>query len=379
MNRNYAIDGFRGLLLVIIAINHLESAAITPFSRNPLGFVSAAEAFIFLSGIMAAIVYGRLVNNPAQLKRKIWLRVSHLYIFTMVAVLTIYSALHTHLLPSIWYADWGNYFLLENYLNHPIEALILNFFQIQQMGYLDILVLYMVPMLFLPWALLLLHRGKGLLVFTLSMLIWLAAHFINDSFLVEIFQYLQLNTKVDAGYMDILAWQFIFYLGVIAGYYQQFTSVDIIANRQLKYTCLLLAVTFLVMHKINTPLPLPANLSSLFYSWQDVGLIRLLNTLVLAYWVAVLIRKLPQLLTIKPLVYLGQHSLQVFTFHAVGIYFVLPFMYQINQDYSLLADLSLVLAFIASLYIPAYLHLQWQKFNKLNTLNKVNTTCKVKG
>ena len=365
MNRNYAIDGFRGLLLVVIAINHLESVAMTPFTTNPFGFVSAAEAFIFLSGVMASMLYGQLVDNPVQLKRRIWQRVKHLYLFTMLAVLFIFIALHTHLLPNIWYADWGNYFLLENYLNYPIQALLLNFFQIQQMGYLDILVLYMVPMLFLPWALLLLHQGKGLLVFSLSFLFWLAAHVVNDSFLVDVFLFLQLNIKVDAGYMDIMAWQFIFYLGVIAGYCQTLPSVDLIANRKLKYISLLLALIFLVMHKANLTLPLPANLASLFYSWKDVGLIRLLNTLVLAYWVAVLIRKSPQIFTIKPLVYLGQHSLQVFTFHVVGIYFLLPCMSLINENYSLWADLSLVFVFVLTLFIPAYLHAQWQTFNKL--------------
>jgi hypothetical protein len=336
--------------------------------------VSAAEAFIFLSGIMASMIYGRLVDNPVQLKRRIWQRVRHLYLFTMVAVLFIFIALHTHLLPNIWYADWGNYFLLENYLNYPIQALVLNFFQIQQMGYLDILVLYMVPMLFLPWALLLLHRGKGLVVFSLSFLFWLAAHVVNDSFLVEVFQFFQLKIKVDAGYMDIMAWQFIFYLGVIAGYYQTFTSVDFIANRKLKFICLLLALIFLVMHKANIILPVPANLASLFYSWKDVGLIRLLNTLVLAYWVAVLIRHSPQIFTITPLVYLGQHSLQVFTFHAVGIYFLLPWMYLINADYSVWTDLSLVFVFILTLFIPAYLHAQWQTINKLKitTANEHN-------
>jgi hypothetical protein len=242
------------------------------------------------------------------------------------------------------------------------------------MGYLDILVLYMVPMLFLPWALLLLHRGKGLVVFSLSFLFWLAAHVVNDSFLVEVFQFFQLKIKVDAGYMDIMAWQFIFYLGVIAGYYQTFTSVDFIANRKLKFICLLLALIFLVMHKANIILPVPANLTSLFYSWKDVGLIRLLNTLVLAYWVAVLIRHSPQIFTITPLVYLGQHSLQVFTFHAVGIYFLLPWMYLINADYSVWTDLSLVFVFILTLFIPAYLHAQWQTINKLKitTANEHN-------
>ncbi len=368
MNRNYAIDGFRGLLLIVIAINHIESAALAPITTTPFGDVSAAEAFILLSGFMAAMVYGRLVDNPLALKRRIWQRVAQLYLVTMAGVLAIYIALHTQLLPDIWYRDWGNYFLLENYLTYPIEALILNFIQIQQMGYLDILVLYMVSMLFLPWALLLLHRRKGLLVFSLSAAIWLAAHFINDSYLAELFQTLQLQTKVDAGYMDIMAWQFLFYLGVIAGYYQNFTSVDIIVNHKLTFVVSLLAIVFLLMHRVNFILPLPTYFKSLFYSWKDVGLIRLFNTLVLAYIVALLIRKLPKIFMLKPLVFLGQHSLTVFTFHGVAIYFFLPWMYQINDNYTVWADVALVLTFIATLFIPAYFHQQWRTMRRSHNL-----------
>lgn len=366
MNRNYAIDGFRGLLLVVIAINHIESAALAPITTTPFGFVSAAEAFILLSGFMAAMVYGRLADNPIALKLRIWKRVSQLYLFTMAGVLVIYISLHSQLLPDIWYRDWGNYFLLENYLTYPIEALLLNIIQIQQMGYLDILVLYMVSMFFLPWALLLLHRKKGLLVFSLSAAIWLAAHFINDSYLAEIFQMLQLQTKVDAGYMDIMAWQFLFYLGVIAGYYQKFTSVDIIANRKLTFVVSLLAIVFLLMHKVSFILPLPTYLKSLFYSWKDVGLIRLLNTLVLAYMAALLICKLPKIFMLKPLVFLGQYSLTVFTFHGVAIYFFLPWMYQINNNYTVWADVALVMTFIATLFIPAYFHHQWRALGRNN-------------
>jgi len=363
MNRNYAIDGFRGLLLVVIAINHIESAALSTITTTPFGFVSAAEAFILLSGFMAAMVYGRVVDNQVVLKRRIWQRVSQLYLITMAGVLAIYVSLHTQLLPDIWYKDWGNYFLLENYLTYPIEALVLNFLQIQQMGYLDILVLYMASMLFLPWALLLLHRGQGLLVFSLSASIWLAAHFINDSYLADIFQILKLQSKVDAGYMDIMAWQFLFYLGVLAGYYQTFTSVDVIGNRKLTFVVSLLMIVFLLMHRVNFILPLPTYFKSLFYSWKDVGLIRLLNTLVLAYVVALLIRKIPQIFMFKPLVFLGQNSLAVFTFHSVAIYFFLPWMYKINNNYAIWADVTLVLAFIATLFMPAYLHQQWRTKN----------------
>jgi len=361
MTRNTAIDGLRGLLLIIIAINHLESKALTPFTVEPFGFVSAAEAFIFLSGFVAAIVYGRLVHNPIQLKRKIWQRALHLYLVTIAGVLAIYSALHLGILPEVWYQPWGDYFLLENYLKYPIESLLLSFIQIHQMGYLDILVLYMAPMIFLPWALLLLHRGKGWLVILLSALVWLAAQFINDVYLINVFESLSIQSKVDAGFMDIMAWQLLFYLGVIAGYYQKFKSIDFVANRHVTVGVCIIAVSFLVMDKFSIVLPFSAFFEMQLYGWKDVGLIRLLNTLALAYIAALIIRKSPQVFNIRPFVFLGRHSLQVFTFHAVAIYFFLPWMPQFNESDSALVDVVLVLVFIMTLYIPAWLHQLWRQ------------------
>ncbi len=91
MSRDLTYDGLRGWLLIIIACNHLFGSFVTQFTRTPLGFVSAAEGFVFLSGFVAYLVYGRLANNRTELRRKVWRRCLVIYGFHLSAILICFS------------------------------------------------------------------------------------------------------------------------------------------------------------------------------------------------------------------------------------------------------------------------------------------------
>jgi hypothetical protein len=58
MKRLLEIDIFRGLLLVIMVINHTPSP-IREATTQPLGFVSAAEAFVFVSACLCGLIFSR--------------------------------------------------------------------------------------------------------------------------------------------------------------------------------------------------------------------------------------------------------------------------------------------------------------------------------
>lgn len=361
--RNESIDGLRGLLLVIMATNHIESALLTPFTRQPFGFVSAFESFILLSGIVAAMAYGRYVGQPAELKRRVWKRVAILYTATLVGVFTVTALLHLRWFDQLWYYDWGNYFLLENYLQYPFEALTMSVLQIHQMGYLDILVAYMVPMLFLPWALILLKQDKWWVVAGISVAVWLMAQVLTDAALIPIYHWFQPDMKMDAGYLDVFAWQLLFYTGVIIGYQYKFNQLKLTDNRSVTVVVLVLALLYFVAYRFDLASQVENSFIQAQLSWQDVGLIRYTNTLLLAYLVSKLIQSRFPLFSFKPLVFLGQHSLQVFIYHAVAIYFFLPWMYKQNESYIWWGDLLLTALFIASLYIPAGLHHVYRQHN----------------
>lgn len=353
--RNLSIDGLRGLLLIIIAINHLDSRLITPWTREPFGFVSAAEGFVFISGVVAALVYRGLLTDFAALSKKIWSRAFEIYLYAMFAVLLITTFLHAGVLSAIWVDELGEYFYLENYYKFPVESLFLSLFYIQQIAYIDVLFIYVVTLLFLPYALVLLSKGKWLLLLIVSGSLWLASGFVSDSFLGPVVHALNPGMKVDAGYADILAWQFIFCLGLMISYGYPNIKRYLSDSNAVFYIFLALAAALFVLKRFDAFYDFENLWVSSWFSWRDVGVFRLVNTLALAYIVYRLFCAFPNILALKYLVFLGQNSLQVFVFHSVAIYFLLPQMELINENYHPLKDLALVLAFIASLYLPAIL------------------------
>ncbi len=71
MPRITEYDGLRGWLLIVIACNHLYGGFVSNFTRAPLGYISAAEGFVFLSGFVAYFVYRQLDYSPMIQTKKI--------------------------------------------------------------------------------------------------------------------------------------------------------------------------------------------------------------------------------------------------------------------------------------------------------------------
>jgi hypothetical protein len=63
------LDTLRGFMLVAIAINHLDTE-LRVFTDYVFGFVSTAEGFVFLSGLVAGLVYTRRAakQSPGELR-----------------------------------------------------------------------------------------------------------------------------------------------------------------------------------------------------------------------------------------------------------------------------------------------------------------------
>ena len=57
LGRNTTIDFWRGLVLVIIFVNHIPGNLIEHATPRNFGLSDAAEAFIFISGLSVALVY----------------------------------------------------------------------------------------------------------------------------------------------------------------------------------------------------------------------------------------------------------------------------------------------------------------------------------
>src|SRR5229473_812112 len=80
MGRRLELDALRGLMLVWIALTHLPTSA-SSYVNQPFGFVSAAEGFIFLSALFTGRIYFRMAEHDGYwpMTRKLWTRTLRLY------------------------------------------------------------------------------------------------------------------------------------------------------------------------------------------------------------------------------------------------------------------------------------------------------------
>src|SRR3954447_8726570 len=57
--RDVRIDFLRGVALLVIFVDHIARNPLSAFTPQALGLSDAAEAFVFMSGIVCGIVYSK--------------------------------------------------------------------------------------------------------------------------------------------------------------------------------------------------------------------------------------------------------------------------------------------------------------------------------
>ncbi|MEJ2246741.1 MAG: OpgC domain-containing protein, partial [Acidobacteriota bacterium] len=58
--RDLRLDFMRGLIMVYVVVVHIECYSLfSLFAWERLGIISSAEGFVFLSGLVAGLVYGK--------------------------------------------------------------------------------------------------------------------------------------------------------------------------------------------------------------------------------------------------------------------------------------------------------------------------------
>lgn len=97
MTRRLDIDALRGLMLVLMTFTHLPTRFASPFGQ-PLGFVSSAEGFVFLSAFMCGWIYSERAKRDglSSMRRALWQRATAIYacqIALLVFLLTIVASI----------------------------------------------------------------------------------------------------------------------------------------------------------------------------------------------------------------------------------------------------------------------------------------------
>jgi hypothetical protein len=340
-----SIDMLRGLMLVIMTLDHLgsETGVIKRITFEPFGFVSAAEGFIYLSGFVYGLVYTRtLINsNFRSLLIKSVKRASVLYFYHVLVLLIVALPMVFRLL------DFNE---LSMFITNPIRSSVLFSVLLLQPPNMDILPLYIAFLLTGPAALRAFQNNNTSAFFIISGGIWFLGQF-------NIFQYNNFDLAkfgVELGYFNILSWQFLFFLGVYLGYLKARNKLQIPISKFLVLSALIaLILITIIRHSTKGNI-----LLSVYYSLAErstLGIARLISFGIISYLLYVVSVRKPKILEIRWLCLLGRNSLQVFAYSVILLYWYMVTEPAI-KSYGLWfeAVIHIVLAF--SLILPAWLH-----------------------
>ncbi|PZQ62773.1 MAG: hypothetical protein DI544_00755 [Sphingomonas taxi] len=219
MPRHGLIDGLRGFFLVFMLVNHLVFQGdywMLRVNHNQLAFVEDAQGFVFLSGLMIGLVYGRkmLTLGYREGRRQVWSRAFQLYRYAMGIVLVVLVA--RALLPDAARL-WGNW-LGGTSLADPLRLAAIATFLFQP-TVMDILPQYVIYMLVAPPVLRLCLDGRVLPVATASGLLWMAGqlglqHVVTDPLGRLVTGHDGQGVRAS---FNLLGWQMVFFSGMIAG------------------------------------------------------------------------------------------------------------------------------------------------------------------
>ncbi|PWE49488.1 OpgC domain-containing protein [Thioclava sp. NG1] len=320
--RDLRIDLFRGLALVMIYIDHIPGNLYENFTSRNLGFSDAAEGFVFMSGLAAALAYG-----PALAKGLSWEGTSRLWGRAWLLYLV-------HILTAVWAIAivsaavqfWGNEAMLSKnamkiYGTDPFGFLIGIATLGHQLGYVNILPMYMALLLMAPALIRIGQRSKLALLAT-SVGLWAAT---------GLFRLNLPNYPMEGGwFFNPLAWQLVFSLGILTGLsLRQGKRLVPVKGWIIALAAGWLALTFVWIHndwmlknfghavwqlrQWNVPFFIAG------FDKTFVSLPRLLHLLALAYILSLpgIVPRIAEARVLEPIRMLGRHSLPIFALGTV--------------------------------------------------------------
>jgi hypothetical protein len=316
MQRRIELDAARGAMLVWMTLTHLPTM-ISIYFNQPFGFVSGAEGFIFLSALFTGRIYFLAAerNGYRAMAKQLWTRTARLYLYHL-ALLGIAFVVVVHLASGSNRPALHN--LLDFYFTAPKQALIYAALLIYRPPLLDILPMYITFLLLTPVILNLAKKAGWKLILAAGFTLWLSAQFGLRQVLYDFGTRVSgINIPLSAtGSFDLFAWQFMWLVGLYCGvrWSKNELPVDDWARRMLIPAIVLVPILFVLRYRVGRGIELGIFEVS-FDKWH-LGVVRIINFAAVG---ALLIRFQPVMktLAIRPLVIMGQASLQVFCAHVL--------------------------------------------------------------
>ena len=327
LERKPELDALRGLFLVWMTLAHLPTR-FSDFVNQPLGFVSSAEGFVFISALLVGRLYIRdLVQNPANVRAKLWKRSFKIYGYHLLMLALAFTvvagfAVHSH---KVALTNLLNFYLL-----HPVVAIAGSVLLLYCPPLLDILPMYVTFLFFTPALLSAAVKVGWKWILAASGLVWLLAQFglrdVVHGWIVQI-THLQIPLQ-ESGAFNLFAWQGVWVVGLWLGAKsatesEPFRKVPGWLAATSAAACLFfIGVRFgwLGPHLTQQALGLKLD------KWQ-IGPLRLINLTsftIVVYWLE---KYLVKLVSIEPFLTLGKASLKVFCAHIFFVFAGLALLY----------------------------------------------------
>ncbi|RCL01048.1 MAG: OpgC protein [Candidatus Tokpelaia sp. JSC188] len=359
--RDTRIDVFRALALLTIFINHVPGTIFEHITHKHFGFSDSAEVFVLISGISVGFAYGTRyhIGRRLLLTLKIWRRTFILYfahILMTLMTLGIFcgAAIFMHHPECLLEIN------IAPVVTEPAKALFGIVTLGHQLGYNNILPLYIVLMFIAPLMLYIAGKNLGLLLILSGILYFIAG----------IYQIAPPNYPTKGlWFLNPLSWQFLFVIGFAAVIYTKKGGTlprhPLLLITAAAYLTLSLIWVRWNFWGIDISMGLPQTLIG--FNKTFISLPRLLHILSLAYVISVIpaISNWMQFGAYHPLAILGKYSLPVFITGTV-LAMIAQILKKINPG-GIPYDILLISSGIIVQFTVAY-YLEW--------LSLINLRCK---
>ena len=374
------LDGFRGFFLLFMMIAHANAylgAPLGKFNHHYFGWVEDAQGFVFISGLVVALVYARrlLRKGEAAMREGIGARIRKIYTYHAALILVFLAG--ALLLPLVGLqAD-----ILRQQAEEPFVFTLASLFLLTGTMHMGILPMYIFFMIATPAVLVMFQTGRAPVVLAGSIALWLVA----QTGWPDLLQLPVEAAAAEAGhpfnigiYFNIFGWQALFVAGLWIGW--------LVANRRLDLGRLktpamgqvfwIALAAFLILGIFDVMAYTGwggEGWRRLAFASIDRGNLHIIYVLAFAvnlFLVTWLIvagpssewrglqvagRFIGWLFTRDALVRLGNHSLQIFAAHILVVY-ALSLWAQGREPLAPMAANLVLLASIAPLYGVAWLH-----------------------
>lgn len=371
MGRLTIIDGFRGFFLLFMGVHHFNTILGTTLgmiNHHRLGWVEDAQGFVFISGLVVGVVYGRkFMRRPDAIYAPILARVKTIYMHQAALILILLAAA-LYLGPEAARP-------FRPYVEDPTTFSAASLMLLTASSNMGILPMYIYFLLVTPIAFRILAKGwdvpyalimLGFWLFAQTGLVELAADSLGGT----------MGIRFNLGF-DIFGWQALFFSGLYFGFRMVEAPLNLDYLREQQYR-----VTFLVAMAIIVGLAafdrfIGADLGGVAFTaevWArtDRGLLAwiypfsfLLYLFVIVWllhvgrddraapirWMAATVA---WVFSARPLVYLGQHSLHVFSWHILVYYALAQFAPPLGLGE--FASSLLLIAAVSTLWLAAWGH-----------------------